>query len=185
MYKQNENRHAIDSDWHYAPPAVALHWLLAFLIAALVGLGWYMLSIEDRPDSGWYFNLHKSFGLLVFALVLLRILWRFNHKPAELPARLPQWQARFASLTHWLLYACMIVMPVTGFIGASFSKSGVAFFGMKLPVWAAPDHGVAEQFFSIHSIVAWVLVALVALHALAGFKHLLINKDGVFQRMWF
>lgn len=185
MVKQHENRRDLHPGWHYAAPAIVLHWLLALLIAGLVGLGWYMLSIEDRPDSGWYFDLHKSFGLLVFALVLPRILWRFNHKPAQLPARLPEWQARFASLTHWLLYACMILMPVTGFIGASLSKSGVTFFGMAFPAWIASDHGLAEQFFAIHSAVAWVLVSLVAVHALAALKHLLVDKDGVFQRMWF
>jgi cytochrome b561 len=185
MDSEIESRRETGMDWHYSAPAIVLHWLLAILITGLAGLGWYMMSIEDQPDSGWFFSLHKSFGLLVFALVLLRILWRFNHKPAALPVQLPQWQAKFAALTHWLLYACMILMPVTGFIGASLSKSGVAFFGMALPVWAAPDHALAEQIFAIHSTVAWMLVSLVAIHALAGLKHLLVDRDEVFQRMWF
>lgn len=185
MHSQNGNLRVPGSVWRYAAPAVFLHWLLAFLITGLVGLGWYMMSIEEQPGSGWYFDLHKSFGLLVFGLVLLRILWRVNHKPAPLSARLPGWQPSFASLTHRLLYASMILMPATGFLGASFSKSGVAFFGLRLPVWISPDRDLAERFFSIHSTLAWILVALVALHVLAGLKHLLIDKDGVFQRMWF
>ena len=155
MNNENGNRVELNSGWHYAAPAIVLHWLLAFLIAGLVGLGWYMMSIEKQPNSGWYFDLHKSFGLLVFMLVLLRVPGRINHKPAELPARLPTWQAKLAHLTHWLLYASMILMPVTGFIGASLSKSGVAFFGIAFPAWVSPNKDLAEQFFFLHSTIAW------------------------------
>ncbi len=79
----------------------------------------------------------------------------------------------------------MIVMPLTGYLGASYSKYGVAFFGRQLPEWAVKSHDLSEQFFEMHETIAWVLVALVALHVLAALKHVFINKDGVFQRMWF
>ena len=77
------------TDWKYAKPAAILHWLLAVLIASLVGLGWYMMSIEDDPGSDWYFNLHKSFGIVVFGLVLLRIIWRGMHRPVHCPGSSP------------------------------------------------------------------------------------------------
>ncbi|WP_317203553.1 cytochrome b [Janthinobacterium sp.] len=173
------------ASWKYATPAVLLHWLLAVLIASMVGVGWYMMSIEDEPGSDWYFNMHKSFGVLVFGLVVLRILWRATHRPVPLPASLPKWQVSLSLLTQWGLYAGMILMPVLGFLGASYSKSGVAFFGILLPSWAVPDHDTAELFFGLHSALAWVLVVLVAVHAVGGLKHLLVDKDGVFQRMWF
>ncbi len=184
MIKSSTSYSALNSSWHYRGPAIFLHWLLALLLTGMVALGWYMTAIEDSPGSEWYFNLHKSIGLIVATLVVLRLVWRLSHAPQALPAHLPQWKMKFAVLTHWLLYTCMIVMPTTGFLGASLSKDGVAFFGMALPVWASPNHDLAEQFFGIHSIAAWVLVALVTLHALAGLKHLLVDKDGVFQRMW-
>jgi len=79
----------------------------------------------------------------------------------------------------------MVVMPVTGFIGASYSRSGVKFFGLSMPAWSVPIHDRAELFFSIHSITVWVLVGLVVLHAAGGLKHLLVERDAVFQRMWF
>jgi cytochrome b561 len=172
-------------DWRYAPPAVALHWLLAVLIAGMVSLGWYMHSIEDDPGADRYFNLHKSVGLVVFALVLVRAGWRLRHRPAELPASLPRWEVRASSIVQWLLYACMLLMPIIGFLGASYSKSGIVFFGLPLPRWRAPDHDTAELFFTIHGTVAWILLGLVAVHALGGLKHLLIDRDRVFQRMWF
>jgi cytochrome b561 len=172
-------------EWRYGMPAVVLHWVLAILIAGMAALGWYMMTIEHDPAGPWYFNLHKSIGLIVLALVLIRALWRLGHKPAELPASVPPWEAKAASLVQWLLYICMLLVPLTGFIGSSYSKRGVTFFGVQLPSWTTPSHDTAEQFFEFHETLVWVLVVLVALHALAGFKHLLINRDRVFQRMWF
>lgn len=173
------------SGWRYAPVAIVLHWLLAVLIAGQAGLGWYMMSVEDDPGSERYFDLHKSIGLTILALVLARAAWRLVHRPAELPASVPKWEVLASSVVQWLLYACMILLPVTGFTGASYTKSGVAFFGLRLPAWRAPDHDTAELFFAIHQTLVWILVALVALHALAGLKHLVLNRDRVFQRMWF
>ena len=173
------------STWHYGAPAIVLHWVIAALIVCMVALGWTMMSLEDDPGSDWLFDLHKSVGLTVFALIVLRILWRAGHRPEGLPDSVPAWQAKISRLIHWALYACMIVMPVTGFLGASHQKESLKFFGLDLPRWATPDHDVAEGFFTIHSIIAWVLVILVCLHILAGLKHLIVDRDRVFQRMWF
>lgn len=172
------------SGWHYSTPAILLHWLLAVLISFMAALGWYMMSIEDDPGSDWYFNLHKSVGLIVFTLVALRAVWRLTHRPLALPPSVPGWQAQLATITQYLLYACMVLMPLTGYLGASLSKHGVAFFGTQLPVWLTPDHDTAELFFNAHGVIVWILVALVVLHAAGGLKHLLINRDQVFQRMW-
>jgi cytochrome b561 len=154
------------------------------MIAGLLALGWYMMSVEDDPGSEWYFDLHTSLGIIVFGLVSLRIVWRATHRPAPLPASLPRWQIKLSQATEWALYVCMLLMPILGFLGASYSKSGVGFFGSRLPAWALPDHATAELFFGLHSALAWVLVACIALHAAGGLKHLLVDKDNVFQRMW-
>ncbi len=169
--------------WRYSTVAIILHWLIAFLVLALIGCGWYMLSIEDQPNSGWYFDLHKSFGLVAATLILYRLIWRLLHTPAPLPTSVARWQAVLSRLIHWLLYLCMILMPVSGFIGASYGRYGVSFFGLQLPTWADPNHAISKQLFNIHGIVAWILVSLISLHVLAAMKHLFINKDKVFQRM--
>ena len=173
------------AQWKYGRPAVVLHWLVAILIAGLLGLGWYMMEIEKEPGADWYFDLHRSLGLTLAGLVALRVVWRLSHRPAELPDGVPFWEKKFSLAAHWLLYTCMVVMPLTGFLGASYNKSGVAFFGLKLPLWAAPSRELSKLFFTIHSTLVWVIAATVVLHALGGFKHLLVNKDKVFQRMWF
>ncbi|NDP64550.1 MAG: cytochrome b [Polaromonas sp.] len=162
-----------------------LHWTLAVLIVGMVALGWYMMEIEDDPGSAWFFNLHKSIGLLIAGLVLLRLVWRLGHPPAPLPSSLPSWQVNLSRATHWLLYAAMIAMPTFGIIGALLSKKGIVFFGTTLPRVFEANHDLAETFFDAHSFTTWILVVMVSLHVLAGLKHLLIDKDGVFQRMWF
>lgn len=167
----------------YAPVAICLHWLLALLIVGMVALGWYMLSIEDTPGSDWYFMLHKSIGIIVIVLVLLRIIWRSGHKPDPLPSHLPQWQVVAANMTHRLLYIAMIAMPLAGITGAMLSKDGIALFGVELPRLVSENGDLSEIFFSFHSIIAWIFVALISLHVVAALKHLL-SKDGVFQRMW-
>ena len=167
----------------YAPVAILLHWALAILIIGMIGLGWYMLSIEEEPGSGWYVDLHKSIGIIIAVLVLLRVVWRLGHQPQALPDSVPGWQATGSRMTHWLLYGAMIVMPIVGIAGALFSKNGITFFGLTMPRLFPPDHAVAEIFFSVHSVVAWGLVGLIAVHVLDALKHILINKDRVFQRM--
>lgn len=168
----------------YAPPAKLLHWTLAVLLVGMVASGWYMTAIEDDPGSAWFFNMHKSIGLVVAALVLVRLVWRLSHRPADLPASVPSWQARASRATHRLLYAAMVAMPAFGITGSLLSKNGIAFFGTSLPRVFAANHDLAEIFYGAHSVTAWLLVGLTALHVSAGLKHLLIDRDGVFQRMW-
>jgi cytochrome b561 len=167
----------------YTMPAVLLHWVLAVLIIGMIGLGWYMESLERGPVAGEFFNLHKSIGLVVAALVALRLAWRLGHPPAPLPASVPRWQARAAVASHRLLYAAMVAMPAFGITGALFSKGGLVFFGTRLPRLFAENREMAEIFYGAHVVTSWVLVALIVLHVLAALKHLLIDKDGVFQRM--
>ncbi|CDS50041.1 Cytochrome B561 [Polaromonas sp. CG9_12] len=169
----------------YASLAVLLHWTLAVLIIGMVALGWYMTEIEDDPGSAWFFTLHKSIGLVIAGLVLLRLVWRLGHLPEPLPARLPSWQVNASRATHGLLYAAMLAMPTFGIVGSLLSKKGIVFFGLPLPRVFQANHDLAETFFNAHSFTTWILVVLVSLHVLAGLKHLVIDKDGVFQRMWF
>ncbi len=185
MNGENNKRRLMHGRWQYGVPAILLHWILALLVVVMAALGWTMLAFEDSPGSSWYFDLHKSLGMIVAGLVLLRWLWRIGHRPGPLPAQVPVLQARVAVLTHWLMYVCLFLMPISGLAGAAFSKSGLIFFGHSLTRLVAPDHALSERFFALHGIVIWVLTGLVVLHVLAALRHLLFHRDGVFQRMWF
>ena len=168
----------------YSRPALFFHWVLAALVPFQIGLGWYMLSIEDSPGSAAYFALHVSLGLTAAVLIALRLLWRQRNRPHPLPDGIPAWQAKTAGLTHVLMYVLLLAMPVTGYLGAAFSGDALAYFGIPLPAWATANDVLKEQLFTLHGIIAWTLVVLVVLHVAGAFKHLLIDKDGVFARMW-
>ena len=174
----------IDSTGRYTRTAIALHWLLALMIPAQIGLGWYMLSVEKEPGSETLFALHISLGLTIALLLLLRLAWRAAHPPAVLPASMAPWEVKAARFSHLLIYLLMVLLPVTGYLGSSFSGDVVSYFGAPLPGWAAKNDSLKEQFFAVHGVIAWALVGLVGLHVLGAFKHLLKDRDGVFQRMW-
>lgn len=167
----------------YSTPARFFHWSLAVLLPSQIALGWYMLSIEDQPGSGGYFALHISLGLTAALLIALRVIWRLQQAPPALPPGLPGWQRRAARTSHGLLYLLMLLMPLTGYLGAAFSGEAMSWFGIALPGWLAKNESLKEQLFTAHSVIAWALVAVVAVHVLAAIKHLLVDKNTVFQRM--
>lgn len=172
----------VSTEWRFTATARMLHWLVASLLVVMATLGWYMMSIEKLPESGWYFDLHKSLGLIVFSLILLRLFWRLSHEVQPLPQHVPRWQVRLSTWTQRLLYLLMVALPCTGILGALFGDDALAFFGLQLPRLPA-NHDLSDLFFNIHSVLIWCLVAVVVLHIAGSLKHLLIDRDGVFRRM--
>jgi cytochrome b561 len=169
----------------YTNVAIVLHWLIALGVFALVGVAWYMVGIpKGAPERAFWFNLHKSIGTTVGVLVLIRIWWRLNHKPPVLPASMPAWEVTAAKISHALLYACLIVMPLTGFIASQFTKYGVKYFGLfSIGPFFEENKPLRDSIQQIHEITSYVIVTLVVIHIAAALKHLLVDKDGVFQRM--
>jgi cytochrome b561 len=168
----------------YTWQAIALHWVIAALVLGMLWLGWSIDDIpRNTPARGFYVNLHKSLGVLTFLLVLLRLGWRIGHRPPALPAGMVGWQAHAARITHWLLYACILVQPLSGYSASAFSKYGVKFFGIPVSPAGLDNKAVRDFFGEIHGWNATLLAVLIALHVLAAFKHLLLDRDTVFQRM--
>jgi cytochrome b561 len=170
----------------YGASAIALHWILALLVLVLYGIGWYMVEIpKGTPPVAYWYNLHKSIGIVAALPVLLLIAWRVTHAPPPLPGSLAAWQARAAHVNHVLFYICLVVLVVSGFIESNFTKFGIRFFGYPLPRLFAEDKSLYWIFNRIHVYTSYFFAALVAVHIAAALKHLLVNRDGVFQRMWF
>jgi len=177
---QSQARPAARYSWQ----AIALHWLLAVLIIGMLVLGYSLEDIpRNTPARGFYVNLHKSFGVLALVLVLVRLGWRFTHTPPPLDAGMPRWQAVAAAWSHRLLYLCILLQPLSGYLASSFGKYGVKFFGIELPNWGWEDKALRGFFGEVHGVVAFTLAVLVVVHVLAALKHLLIDRDQVFQRM--
>lgn len=177
--------HARHEPARYTLTAKILHWTCAALVVGMLGLGWYMTSVEDQPGSDQLFRLHQSIGGLFVLLIGFRVVWRATHRRSESPVTPVDWQARIAVATHLLLYVAMIVLPLLGIAGAMVSKSGLNLFGYALPRVLPVAHDMAELLFDAHGAIATALAAMVALHVAAAIKHVMVDKDGVFQRMWF
>jgi cytochrome b561 len=169
----------------YTRVAIALHWLIAALVVAQIAFGWYLQSVPRKtPDRTIYVNFHKSTGLTIGLLILVRLAWRLTHKAPPLPDSVPAWQRRAAGASHFALYACMLIMPTAGYLASNFSRFGVNFFNaVLLPPWGVDDRRLYAVFNTTHVVTSYVFVALIAVHVLAALRHLYL-RDGIFLRMW-
>jgi cytochrome b561 len=168
----------------YPRTAVVLHWMLALLILALLGTGWYMVGIpRNTPDRAFYYNLHKSLGIVAAAFIVALIVHRLRHEAPPLPAPMPEWEKRSAVANHRLFYVFMVLVTVAGYLTSSFSKYGPKLFGIPLPHWGWDDAALRENFAAVHRVSALIFAVLIAIHIAAALKHLLRDRDGVFQRM--
>jgi len=174
-----------ESSGRYTTTAVILHWLVAILVIGMIAFGWWMQEIPKEPVGQRVnaYNLHKSIGMTVLLLMLVRVLWRATHPPPGLPP-MPQWQARTARTVHVLLYVCLFVQPLSGYLGSAFSGYPVKLFGVVLPAWAPKDAAVKDAMSLVHLCNSWVLVAALVLHLAGSLKHAVIDRDGAFRRIW-
>jgi cytochrome b561 len=153
-------------------------------VLALYGLGWYMVDIpKGTPPVAYFYNLHKSIGIVAALPLVMLIAWRAMHRPPALPQTFPTWEARAAHINHVLFYVCLISLVASGFIESNFTRFGIRFFGHPLPVLGWDDRGIYRFFNRIHVYTSYVFAVLIAVHVGAALKHLLIDRDGVFQRM--
>jgi len=164
--------------------AQLFHWSIVLLIAAAFGLAWYM---EDLPLSPWkaqLYNLHKSIGLAVLTLAILRLAWRLTHRPPPLPAGSPDWEHKAATATHVLLYGLLFLQPLLGLGIAFFSGFPTRVFGLfNLPSPLPPDKALMEAMGELHELAGTLLLILVGLHIAAALRHHFILKNDVLRRM--
>ena len=170
---------------HWGPVSQALHWLVVLLVLMLAVVGLSLDSLPKTPKYFWVFTMHKSIGITVLVLVLLRIGWRLYAGAPAPVAGTPAWQARIASVTHFLLYALLLAMPLSGWLYDSASGlRPFRWFGLVLmPKLAAPGEALADNAHAAHEWLFWVLVALVAVHAAAAFHHHVFRNDATLSRM--
>ena len=161
-----------------------LHWLVVLLILAMAWIGLTMGDLPNGPDKIATYALHKSIGITILVLVLLRLGWRlYAGAPAPVPGT-PSWQDRIASLTHWALYALLLAMPISGWVLNSSSGFPLQWFGLvNLPAIVGRDQELHEFAENMHETLFWILITLVVLHAAAAFYHHLFQRDATLARM--
>ena len=168
----------------WGPISQLLHWLVVLLILALGTLGLIMGDLPSSPRKLELYQLHKSLGLTLLGLVLLRLAWRwYAGVPAALPDQ-PPWQRRSASLTHVALYALLLAMPLSGLILTAATGRDWHWFGLfTVPPITARNMPLHELGETVHQFLFWVLAALAVLHAFAAFHHHQFRGDPTLARM--
>jgi cytochrome b561 len=173
----------------YTGVAIALHWIIAVAIVLQILGGWRMEDLEG-PAKFEAFQMHKSMGLTILLLSLLRLTWRIMNPPPPLPDGMKGWEIAAAKITHVGFYALMIGIPIGGWVIISTSPYNIAttWWGLfewpKLPLAELPFRkALNEAAKSGHSAAAWAVIGLLAIHVGAALKHMLVNNDDVMARM--
>ena len=191
----------------YTNVAIVLHWLIGIAILFMFVLGWFMTELpketpkttsfdifnlglitwgveEEQSQRSFYFNLHKSVGLSLLMLIVLRMYWRFTHRPPAFLNSMKLWEKRLAKATHHSLYLLMFLIPLSGIIMSAGSKYGIKWFGIKV-IPGFDDKAIRELFYEFHEIFGLLLLLILILHILGAVKHSIVDKDGTLRRMWF
>ncbi len=168
----------------WGPVSLWLHWTMFVLIAAIAVLGLYMADLPNNPQKIKFYSLHKSLGLTLLGLVVVRLAWRaLAGAPHRVPGT-PVWQGRIAMLTHAAMYVLMFALPLTGWLLNSAAGYPLQWFGLfNLPRIAATNEDLRELAESLHESGFWFLLALVIAHAAAAFYHHVFQHDATLTRM--
>ncbi len=169
----------------YSTWAIALHWLIAILVI----VNWRLAeAFEEAADADklFWINQHKTLGITILLLSVLRLVWRMAHTPPALPDQMAGWEKLLARSIHTIFYIMLIGLPFGGWLASSYSGYPIRFWGLfdwpLLPVLENKDmgHKLAEA----HGAGGEVLLILIALHIVGALKHQFIDKLPSFSRMW-
>ena len=172
------------SPTRYGAVAQGFHWIIAGLIVTQFTLA---LMADDLPLGLHKLAVlarHKSFGMTVLMLAVLRLLWRLFNRPPELPPGMSKIERTLARGTHLLFYVLLFAMPLTGWMMSSAKNYSVSWFGrFTWPDLIAPNERTFEMLKTTHHLLGWLLLSVAILHVLAALKHHFWNKDDVLVRM--
>jgi cytochrome b561 len=177
----------------YSRPAIILHWLIAAGIVANILLIWSTNLVSDEAERP-LIDTHKSIGITVLGLAILRLLWRIGHKPPPLPPY-TVWERQLSRAVHWSLYALMFIMPLSGWAHDSAWKAAAQhplklFFVIPWFRWGAIQNldpatkeSLHSLFGAIHTSFSYVLYALFVVHVAGALKHQFIDRQPSLERM--
>ena len=168
----------------YTKTAKSLHWLMAILLFGLLALGFYMHDLPLSPEKLQLYSWHKWAGITAFLLVLVRLAWRFTHRPPALPESMPKTMQFAAHAGHLALYALMIAIPLSGWLMSSAKGFQTVYFGLlPIPDLLAKNKELGECLAEVHEALNIALILVVVGHVGAALKHHFIDKDDILSRM--
>jgi cytochrome b561 len=173
-----------NSETRWGVVSIGLHWLVALGILGLILVGLLMTEMPTSLNKVKVFALHKSVGITVLSLMLLRLGWRLYAGRPRPAAVLPAWQEWAARLTHAGLYLAVFTMTLSGWLYNSASNFPLRWFNLfTLPSLSGPDPELKATALAVHQTTLWVLLALLALHIGAALKHHFVDRDATLNRM--
>jgi cytochrome b561 len=169
----------------YTRTAVVLHWLIGTALAGEIAFGFLLREIpRNTALRGPTVNLHKALGIALGLLILVRLAWRVAHRPPPLAPHIARWQAAAARTNHAAMYACMIAIPLAGYLASNVSPFGIKLSGaLVLPPWGPNLPWLYTLLNGVHNVAAYLLTTLIVLHVLATLKHAWIDRDRPFARL--
>ena len=169
----------------YHPFVRTLHWLMALLILCALCLGVWASQLPRGDARSEVLFVHKSIGVTVLALVIIRAIARLALGTPDYAEALGRLTSMAAGAAHLALYALMVALPLSGWVMSSAGGHEVSFFGLfTLPNLVGPDKALAEQAAGAHEFFAWAIGIVIALHLAATLWHVHVKRDTVFTRMW-
>lgn len=169
----------------YGFTAKLLHWSIAVTIVGLFGVGLWMLELDYY--SPWYTKAsfyHKSVGIILAFLMVARLIWRIVNLTPHPPTPHPNWQIILARVVHGLLYTLIFLMIISGYLISTADERPIEVFGwFSVPSFGSFIDNQEDIAGTIHEWLAYVLIALASVHALAALKHHFIDKDNTLKRM--
>lgn len=162
----------------------ALHWITAVAVILLLAAAIGMNNVPPGPWMNGLYVLHWSLGVLVLPLALLRIAIRLGRPSPGFPADMPAWQRYAAEANHALLYAILVVNPLLGYLTKSAYGGSVTFFWIvDLPPVIGKNEALFERLSTVHGVIGFAMIAIVAAHVGAALYHGVVRRDGIFSRM--
>lgn len=162
----------------------AFHWLIVAMILAQAVLALLFKQMHRGPETAALIGVHKSLGMTILALAVLRLLWRWANPVPDLPGTLQSQERILARVSHGALYALLFAMPLTGWLGSSALGFPVRWFNLfSIPNPLGKEKSLGHALYATHSILALALGLVLVLHVAAALRHHWILKDDVLRRM--
>ena len=169
----------------YSAAAVVIHWLSAALLIVQLWLGFTFSDLPKGPERGDLFLWHKTLGVTILLLALLRLAVRLMNPPPPFPRDFVGWQRGAAVWTHRFFYLLLIVIPLTGLAAVSSRGKPVALqFGLEVPPIPGITKSLGEVVGEAHEILVFVTIALLVVHVVAALKHQFADRGPLANRMW-
>lgn len=160
------------------------HWLVVALILAQYAWAWRIDNAEGFRVRLELVTQHKTIGMTVLALALLRLLWRIFNRPPSLPGGMRGWERVAAKAGHWALYGLIFAMPLSGWLYSSAAGLGDYWWGpVNFPSLVESSERLEDLFGRVHETLAWALAIMAGVHVLAALRHQFLLKDGLMRRM--